>query len=287
MKPFAFLIAAVIGCGASRDPGRGVDGNGSDVTSGGGGQAGCGGLVSCYSVYAHSDHVLYVVALQAKTLDRIGPFNAPTINGSEDVITDLAVAPDNTIYVTSETALYTASAIDGHVTRVGSLSACGTRAVALTTTSDGRLWTGDFKGSVCEIDISVMPPQVKPAITLTNGMALSGDLVAIDDGTVFGTVYKLSDVANAGTQKNNVLAKITLATGAVTQIGPTGFPKLFGTSFAMGDVVGFTHDGTGHVVMIDPSTGVGSVFATFTDPQTNTPISFAGAGVNSLVGVIL
>ena len=237
-------------------------------------------------MYAHGDHVLYMVDLQAKTLSKIGPFNAPQVNGSEDVITDLAVAPDNTIYVISETALYTASPADGHVTSVGTLAACGMRGVALTTTPDGKLWTGDFKGAICQIDIAVTPPQVKPPVTLQNGMALSGDLVAVDDGTVFGTVYKLSDAANAGTQANNVLAKINLATGAVTQLGPTGFPKLFGTSFAMGHVVGFTHDGTGHVVMIDATTGAGSTFATFMDPQTNLPISFAGAGVSSLVGVI-
>jgi hypothetical protein len=227
-----------------------------------------------------------MVDLAAKTLSRIGPFNAPQVNGSEDVITDLAVAPDNTIYVISATTLYTASPTDGHVTSVGTLAACGMRGVALTTTPDGKLWTGDFKGAVCQIDISVTPPQVKPAITLQNGMALSGDLVAVDDGTVFGTVYKLSDAANVGTQANNILAKISLTTGAVTQLGPTGYPKLFGTSFAMGQVVGFTHDGTGHVILINTTTGVGTMFATFMDPMTHTPISFAGAGVSSLVGVI-
>jgi hypothetical protein len=117
-------------------------------------------------------------------------------------------------------------------------------------------------------------------------MALSGDFVAVADGTVFGTAYKLSDSANMGTQVNNVLVTINLATGAVTQKGPSGFPKLFGASFALGQVFGFTHDGTGHVVMIDPATGAGTLFATFLDPQTNMGISFAGAGVNSLVPII-
>jgi hypothetical protein len=51
-------------------------------------------------------------------------------------------------------------------------------------------------------------------------------------------------------------------------------------------VIGFTHDGTGHVVSIDPNTGAATPFATFKDPSTNQPISFAGAGVNSLVPVI-
>src|SRR6185369_3321872 len=65
----------------------------------------CGAL-DCYSVYAHGDHTLYVVDLQQKKLDTVGPFKAPLVKvGSkmvEDTITDLAVAPDNTIYVISE-----------------------------------------------------------------------------------------------------------------------------------------------------------------------------------------
>ena len=51
-------------------------------------------------------------------------------------------------------------------------------------------------------------------------------------------------------------------------------------------MIGFTHDQTGHVVSIDPATGASTPFATFMDPSTNQPISFAGAGVNSLVPVI-
>jgi hypothetical protein len=40
------------------------------------------------------------------------------------------------------------------------------------------------------------------------------------------------------------------------------------------------------VVTIDPTSGASTLFATFTDPSTHQPISFAGAGVNSLVPVI-
>lgn len=51
------------------------------------------------------------------------------------------------------------------------------------------------------------------------------------------------------------------------------------------------HDGSGgtngRVVTIDPTTGVGTLFNTFTDPVTNTKISFAGAGVNALVHAVI
>jgi hypothetical protein len=277
------IALALAACGPS---GKGLhpgpDGSpAGDGSGSGSGQPGCQGLANCYSVYAHSNDTLYVVDLMAKTLQSVGKFNAPM----NDVITDLAVAPDNTIYVISETALYTASSTDGHVTKVGSLSACGMKGVALTTTPSGEIWEGDYSGALCQIDISSNPPVVKSPIMMGSGMALSGDFVAIGDGTIYGTAYKLSDQSGSGTQLSNVLVKIDLATGAVSSMGATGYPKLFGASFAEDGVIGFTHDGTGHVVKIDPTTGAATLFATFDDPTTHMPISFAGAGVNSLVTI--
>ena len=283
------LVACLVGaCGPASRTGNGDDGNpvdGSPNPTGDGPTVndGCGGVPNCYSVYAHSDTTLYVVDLAAKTLNTVGKFNSPM----NDVITDLAVAPDGTIWAISETALYTASSTDGHVTAKGSLSACGMRGVALTFTPAGKLYEGDFKGAICQIEITGATPVVDAPITLQSGYALSGDLVAIGDGTVFGTLYKLADAAGKGTQLSNVLGKIDLTTGAVTTLGATGYPKLFGTSFAKNKVMGFTHDGTGDVIEIDPMTGAGDVYATFTDPATSMGISFAGAGVNALVQIIL
>ena len=233
-------------------------------------------------LYAHSNDTLYVVDLQTKTLQTIGKFNTST----HENITDLAVAPDDTIYVISNTTLFTADKTTGATTKVGSLSACGSQGVALTTMPNGDIWEGDFSGKLCKIDISSMPPTVGAPVTMSNNLALSGDLVAVDDGTVFGTAYKLSDGSGMGTQLSNVLVTIQVATGATTMVGATGFPKLFGVSYALGSVIGFTHDGTGHVIQIDRMTGTATMFATFMDPSTNQPISFAGAGVNSKVSVI-
>jgi hypothetical protein len=275
------------GGNGSNDGGNG-DGNNNNNGDGNnvGSDEGCDGVANCYSVYAHSDDTLYLIDLGTKTLQTIGPFDAPKVNNETDVITDLAVAPDATIWAISNTELYTADATDGHVTSKGSLGACGTRGVALTFTPDGKLYTGDFSGAVCQIDLSGATPMVEAAVTVGSGYALSGDIVAVGDGTVFGTLYKLSDDSNHGTQLNNVLGKVNLTTGAVTVIGATGYPKLFGVSFANGMVIGFTHDGTGHVAQIDVNSGSGSLFATFTDPTSHQGISFAGAGVNALVPII-
>ena len=73
----------------------------------------------------------------------------------------------------------------------------------------------------------------------------------------------------------------------MSKLGSTGYPELYGTAFALGQVFGFTHDGSGNVITIDPTTGVGTLFNTFNDPSTNKPISFAGAGVNSKVAPII
>jgi hypothetical protein len=252
-----------------------------DASTGGDGSPGS------YLVYAHSNTVLYTIDLVSKNLVTVGNFNAPLVTvGTQmkpDVITDLAVAPDTTIYVISETALYTASAVDGHVTRVGSLSACGQKGVALTATSDGRLWMGDYMGAICQIDITQNPPAVLAPVMMQGGLALSGDFVGVSNGTVFGTAYKLSDPANMGSNMNNLLVTIDVATGAVTQLGPSGYPKLFGTAFQDNVVFGFTHDGSGRVVTMNTMTGAGTLFGTFKDPATNMGISFAGAGVNSLI----
>jgi hypothetical protein len=274
MRTTILIAVLASACGPSRPHGGGGGGGGGADAPG---QSGCGGTANCFSVYAHSNDTLYLLDLTSKTIQRIGSF------GVMDSMTDLAVAPDNTIYTVTNKALYTVSAATGAATMVGSTSACGTQTVALTTLPNGQIWAGDFKGALCQIDISTTPPTVKPPVTMGSGMALSGDLVALGDGTIYGTAYKLTDAAGMGTQASNVLVKLDVTTGAVTQMGATGFPKLFGVSFAENKVFGFSHDGTGHVVTIDPMTGVGTMYATFNDPMTGSPISFSGAGVNSLV----
>ncbi len=244
-------------------------------------QQGCGELQDCYTIYAHSDTVLYHVDLKNKALVEVGPFNAPKVNGKDESMTDLAVASDGTIYTISHTDLYTADPMDGHVTLVASVQACGMYAVALTFTPDGTLYAGDYGGAFCKIDPkSGKVTQI--AASLGQGMALAGDIVAVADGTIFGTAQLVADGSNGPTALDNFLVKINPATGQATQIGKTGFPKMFGVAFDNGQVYGFTHDGSGDVCTIDPKTGAGTKYATFKD-QSGKGISFAGAGVNSMV----
>jgi hypothetical protein len=253
----------------------------STTSDAGTGQAGCGEFTGCYTVYAHSEHVLYRIDLPNKQLIKVGPFNAPMVGGSEDAMTDLAVAPNDTIYVMSKASLYTADPTDGHVTRVGPVVACGTDVVGLTFMPDGKLYAADHLGAFCHIDLGTSPPTTTPIGDLGGGLAVAGDLVAVGDGTMYATVWKPVDSATA---TNNLLAKINPVTGVVTQtVGATGYPRLFGVAFDQGKVFGFTGDGSGVVVTIDARTGLGTLYGTFSDPDTGMPISFMGAGVNAKV----
>lgn len=242
------LALAVVGCGPGptvtiREPDAGVTvgggtggggasalgggtGGGGQGTSGGGGgsitQTGCEGQpLGCYTVYAHGNHDLYRINLATHALEVVGPFNAPQVGNSEDTITDLAVAPDNTIWVVSNTKLYRADPTDGHVTMVAPLSNCGTATVALTTTPDGVMYAADFKGAFCRIDFTGSTPTVVNLGSLPGGYAVTGDLVAVGDGTMFASIYRLTDAANTGTQADNLVAKINPATREVIVLGST------------------------------------------------------------------
>lgn len=272
----ALLSLAACGSGGTSrgGPGGAAGPDAGSGTSGGSGDPTDANSSNSYVVYAHSNTTLYSIDLATNALVTVGSFNTP------DVITDLAVAPNGTIYVISEHNLFTASAVDGHVTRLGTLATCGQRGVALTTTSDGRVWIGDYLGAICELDISQSPPVVKPPVMMSDGLALAGDMVGIGDGSVYGTAYKLADTA---TEDNNILVKLDVTTGIATQIGASGYPRLYGAAFQENKVFGFTHDGSGRVVTIDLANGAGTMFGTFLDPATSMGIAFAGAGVNSLV----
>jgi hypothetical protein len=188
--------------GSGAGGGTSSSGGGAAATGGGSGQGTGGGsnMNVEYPVYAHSDHTLYSITLSTKQLVLVGSF------GTTDVITDLAVAPSGTIYVVSHTTLYTADPNDGHVTMVGPLTDCGQDNVALSFLPDGRLFVADYKGQFCQINYSASPISVTPIAKLSGTMAVSGDLVAVKDGTLYASAY---DLNVSSTQNNNVLVRST------------------------------------------------------------------------------
>ena len=291
------LVASLVGgCGSGRNPIAAVDGDvaappdlavtnfglpdliGLDLVNP---PPGCAEIDGCYTVYAHSDNVLYKIDLAKKLLVTVGPFTAPKVGGREDTITDLAVAADNTIWAVSKGTLYTVSAADGHVTPFGSVALCGADNIALTFTPDGKLYLGDHLGAFCIVDITQKPPAVNLIGMIGGGYALSGDLVTLSDGAMYGTVYLLGDKT---VPRIDSLVKIDPATGRqIALVGKTGAPVLFGLAFDQGQFFAFTHDGTGGVFTLDPKTGKATLYNTFKDPMTGAGIKFAGAAVNPMV----
>ncbi len=246
-------------------------------------QRGCpadAGTGACFTVYAHTGTDLYYLDLTSASLVAVGPFDAlKPDGGGTDVITDLAVSPDDTLWVVSATALYRADAVSGHATLVGPIAKCGSGNVALTADGTGALFLGDFEGTVCELDPGTTPPTVAAGVSLSGGYALSGDLV-VAGSTMYGTIYS---VATPTTNQDNWLATLVPASGVTTALpSATGYPKLFGLAYGGHRALGFTADGSGRVVSIDPTSGVGMLYATFTG-DAGTGLVFAGAGVNPRV----
>lgn len=249
-------------------------------------QRGCpSGATGCYTVYAHTDHVLFYFDLAATKLVEIGLFNAPQVpvGGSgtaEDTLTDLAVTPDDRVWLISNVNLYTADVATGHVTLLGPTTRCGLGNFALASDLSGNLYVGDTQGAICRVS-PANPATMTPIGMMGGGFALAGDFAFVSDGTTYATAHQPSMPLTA---TNNALISFAPATpNTVQSIGPTGFPGLFGVAYAGGKILAFSHDGTGNVIVIDRTSGAGTQLTSAIDPTTNAPAVFAGAGINPLV----
>ena len=225
-------------------------------------------------VYAASATALYTFDPVGKALAKVGAFTLLD-GGAPEPITDIAVGVDGTIWAISTTHLYAVSPSDGHVTLAGPVSACGGGNFALGALADGKLYTADDTGTVCSIDTTTTV--VTPLGSVGQNLAVY-DLVALGDGTLYATAI---DLSNASTKTNNLLVTLDPSTGAWKSTrGSTGFASLFGVAYAQGKVLGFSHDGSGRVAVIDPTSGAGTSVGPFSDPDTQTPVVFAGAAVS-------
>jgi hypothetical protein len=220
-----------------------------------------------YIVYVHSKDTLYRMDSSTFALTPVGGFDAP----AGDLITDLAVATDGTIYVISKTKLYTADPDDGHVSFVASLSSSPTGGnVGLTFLPDGKLLATDSSGGVRSVEPS--SGHVDEIGNFGMGLATAGDLVAVADGTM----YAISDKGPGGTSAfaNNWLLTVDTQDGHADTVGQIGAKQVFGAAFINGKVLVFTKGG--QVYQVDPHTGAGTL-------KASTGIELWGAGVTPLV----
>jgi hypothetical protein len=217
-----------------------------------------------YIVYVHSRDTLFRMDPTTFELTTIGAFGT-----GMDFINDLAVTPDGTIYVISKTKLYTADPDTGVATYVADVP--GVDNVALTFLPDGTLLASDDTGGVRRVDPAT--GQVTEVGALGNMFATAGDLVAVEDGTM----YCLADKGPDGdAYDDNWLITVNPGTGAGTAVKHIGFGQVFGAAFINGKLLAFTANG--QIIEVDPSTpGPGVVVA------TDAALEYWGAGVTPLV----
>jgi hypothetical protein len=218
-----------------------------------------------FTVYVHTRDTLYTMDPTTFAVTMVGSFGT-----GDDLITDLAVGPDGTVYAISKTMLYTVNPGSGAATTVATLSSGPVAGnVGLTFLPDGQMLATDKSGGVRRIDPA--NGQVTEVGAFGGGFATAGDLVAVDDGTM----YAISDEGPVGDEfTNNWLLTVNTATGAASPVGQIGFGQVFGAAFIGGKVLAFTK--TGQVVEIDPQTGAGTL-------KSTQAIEFWGAGVTPLV----
>ncbi len=209
------------------------------------------------NMYVHTADTLFIVDDLNFALIEIGSFNAPSS------MIDMAVTPDGDIYAVSFESVYQINQVTAAATFRADVTYGN---VGMTFLPDGTLLAADDAGGVRIID------PVTGAVTeigsFGNGYALSGDLVAVADGTMYG----IADEGPGGTEAtNNLLLRVNTSTGVATAIGPIGYAGVYGVAVANDNVYAFTDNG--EIIEINPATGVGSLVASYPDK------SFWGAGV--------
>lgn len=222
--------------------------------------------VTPLSMFVHSDTTLYAVNDQDFDLLYIGDFGL----GEEDLITDLAVTADGSVYAISSDNVFAVDSETGEAELTTEFD--GGLNVGMTFLESGELLVAEKDGTVRKVD-----PQsgdVTPVGKFGEGYGTAGDLVAVSDGTMYAVAQDLEGEPG----DSNVLVTIDPDSGQVDRvIGPIGFPDVFGCAYARGKVYAFTKGGD--IIEIDRMTGEGTIKRSYRD------VGFWGAGVSPAVEV--
>lgn len=229
-------------------------------------------------MFVHTRDTLYRIDDQNFALIEVGPFNA----ANDESMTDLAITPDGEIYTissstsTTKSVLWRVDANSGQATHVADVGEVDEqRNVGMTFAIDGTLLATDQTGGVRKIDPQT--GQVTEIGEFGSGYSTAGDLVGIEDGTMFA----ISDTGpNGNEETNNVLITIRPDTGAfISSIGQIGWGKVWGSAVANNKIYAFTEEG--YVIEINPTNGVGTQRAFYSD------IKFWGAGVTPRAAIAI
>lgn len=250
--------------------------SGTTGTSGAGsGSGGSSGSTICDTqrcvVYASADHDLYQVDPTTLNETHLCSFGGALT--STDVVTDIAVTAEGTLYAITKTRLFTVDPQTCVATLKTSLSTAGTSWVGLTFTANGLLLGADSVGNVVTIDPA--SGAVTPAGSFGGTLICSGDIVAIQNGTIYATAKDTSCSSGC----NDKLVTLDPNNGYhATAIGDVGtYHAVYGLGYWGGKLYGFQHGGA--TLQIDPASGATS------EINFSSGVAFSGGATTPLAPV--
>jgi hypothetical protein len=196
--------------------------------------------------YAHTARELFFIDPFSLSLSKIA--DLPRFGGLD--LTDIDTHPDGTLYGVTQEGLfvYVASAnrwfpVDTFDTRIDNANGLAFDGLGIGfITAAGRVYSYD------------VPANASGVVGDMGGdFYSSGDCVVNKSNTLFMTSRRV--------QGNDVLVQIDRQTAQATEIGPTGFGRIYGLTFAYGTLYGLT--GAGQLLEIDFNTGAATLLHTF------------------------
>jgi hypothetical protein len=218
---------------------------------------------SVHLIYANTSSALYSIDPDPPyTATLIGNFTGQALLSQG--ITDIAIDAAGAMYATGFWEVYRVDPATAALTPLAVDTIPGEVFNALTVRSDGVL-VGGGGSTLYEIDPN---NGSRSTLTTTSPWTLAGDVVGLPDGLLYALVSSNGDEA-APTS----VVTVDVGGDGLQEVGPTGSGAMYGVAYHVPNdsIYGFTQGG--QILLIDPSTGAGSVVA-------NTGIPFWGATTN-------
>jgi hypothetical protein len=191
------------------------------------------------ALYGSTASSLYAIDLASLAVRRIGDF------GFE--VTDIALAPDGTLFGCTFRELLRIDKAKGRASAVGSFSV--TVAMnSLAVGADGTIYGADDQGSIFKVDRAT--GRAKRIGIFGRSFVSSGDLTAGPNALIYAAV-----TTSPGVDVDRI-AVLHPGSGEVRILGKTGYAGVYGLASAKGMLVGFTEGG--EAIRIDPRTGKAS-----------------------------
>lgn len=243
-------------------------------------------------MYAHSREELFAISPGALSLTVVGKFAFDkAIPDNEKSVNDIAMTNDGRLFAITKTFIYEVNVKTVKCSKVTEVQSSSKPPpmVALTFVKSGYLLGSDMNGSLYRIYYK--SGGGKPMGTVEklgdygNGQGSSGDLVAIQDGTIFGVSQK----GEGATDTSNKMIKVRMPGGSVSSTNlaiagcALGHGKVWGLAYWAGTIYGFTRGDKDDGKMISIKPDSGDVTKTCTVQVIKTfPYQFWGAAVTPL-----